>query len=262
MIAEQDNPGLVRTLTVNRMPVKVYTNRQQMGAAAAAQVAARLRTLLRNQSHVQMVFAAAPSQAELLENLAAAGQIDWSRVIAFHLDDYLDLPAGHPASFGTWLKERFFDRVQPGRVHYLTQAAASTAQQCQRYAELLAERPLDVACIGVGENGHIAFNDPPVADFHDPEAVKVVALDDRCRMQQVNDGCFAHLDLVPYTALSLTIPAIMSAREIFCVVPGERKAQAVKGALLGPVTTKCPASILRTHTAARMYLDVDAAAHV
>lgn len=250
----------IRTLMVNRMPVEVYTTRQAMGAAAGAEVAERIRTLLRHQERVRMAFAAAPSQEEFLAHLAIAPGIDWFRITAFHLDEYLGLPAGHPAAFGTWLNDHLFAKVRPGEVYYLSGSTTDPAAQCRRYAELLAQKPLDLACIGIGENGHIAFNDPPAADFRDPEAVKLVELEERCRIQQVNDGCFPRLDLVPRTAITLTVPTIMSARGIFCIVPGGRKARAVKDALRGPVSTECPASILRQHREARMYLDVDSAA--
>lgn len=252
------NPA--QSFAVDGIPVEVYESRDALGAAAAEAVAERLRGLLSRQGRVRMAFAAAPSQAELLAHLAAAPGINWSRVTAFQLDEYPGLPIGHPSSFRAWLDRHFFDKVRPGRVCYLSDMEGDPAEQCRRYDELLAEWPLDIACIGIGENGHIAFNDPPAADFEDPKAVKVVALDEACRMQQVHDGCFPAPADVPRQALTLTIPAILSVREIFCVVPGSRKAQAVRDALEGTVSSACPASALRRHGQTRMYLDPDSAA--
>jgi glucosamine-6-phosphate deaminase len=241
------------------LPVTIYESREAMGAAAAAAVAERLRDLLARQRGVRITFAAAPSQAEVLAHLAAAPGIDWERVTAFHLDEYLGLPVGHPSSFRAWLDQHLFGQVRFGRINYLSDMAGEPAEQCRRYAELLARGPLDIACIGIGENGHIAFNDPQVADFADLQAVKVVDLDETCRMQQVHDGCFPALADVPAQALTLTIPTIMAARTVFVVVPGSRKARAVCDALTGPVTAACPASVLRRHGQAQIYLDQDAA---
>lgn len=248
-----------RTFKTDRLSVKVYRTRREMGTAAGQAVASRLRELLAAQSHARLIFAAAPSQQELLEALVAAPGINWKRVVAFHMDEYVGLPEGATQSFGRWLKEAIFDRVRPGEVHYVDGRAKDVPGECSRYSALLKAAPIDLCCLGIGENGHIAFNDPPVADFKDPALVKAVELDVPCRQQQVNDGCFAAFEDVPKTALTLTVPALLGAKELHCVVPGPRKAAAVKAALQGPVSTECPASILRTHPAAVLYLDDDAA---
>jgi len=247
-----------RAFKVDRLSVKVYRTRRDMGEAAGKAVATRLRTLLATQSHVRMIFAAAPSQQELLDHLVRADGINWKRVTAFHMDEYIGLPEGAEQSFGLWLKEAIFKRVRPAEVHYVDGRAKDVAAECARYSALLKAEPIDLCCLGIGENGHIAFNDPPVADFKDPALVKAVELDVPCREQQVNDGCFPNFDAVPKIALTLTIPALMSAKEMHCVVPGPRKAAAVKRTLEGPVSTECPATILRTHPAAVLYLDDDA----
>lgn len=248
------------SFVVDRLRVEVHQNRRVMGAAACAAVADRLRRLLALQASVRIVFAAAPSQNEFLAALTEAPGIDWSRIEAFHMDEYLGLPGESPQSFGAYLRDHIFAPVKPGIVHYLNGNARSPVEECHRYARLLRERPVDIVCMGIGENGHIAFNDPPVADFADPETVKVVTLEERCRLQQVHDGCFKNLDAVPTRALSLTVPALMSGRAIYCLVPGQTKSEAVLRTLRNEISTACPATILRTHTRAELYLDPDSAA--
>lgn len=239
----------------DKLVVKVYETRKDMGCAAAMAVATEMREVISSRGRAVMVFAAAPSQNEFLEALCAIPYLDWSRVTAFHLDEYVGLPEDAPQRFGNFLRERLFERVKPGAVHYLNGNAPSPLDECRRYSELLSANPLDIACIGIGENGHIAFNDPPVADFGDPELVKMVQLEERCRLQQVHDGCFGSLADVPTHALTLTIPAIMAARSIHCIVPGPTKREAVNATLYGQISTRCPASILRTHEQAVLYLD-------
>ncbi|MGQ9780217.1 MAG: glucosamine-6-phosphate deaminase [Bacillota bacterium] len=244
----------------NLLSVEIHPDRRSLGRAAGEAVVAKIRELLGRQARVRMVFAAAPSQNEFLETLSAAEGIDWKRVTAFHMDEYLGLSADAPQSFRRYLKEHLFDRVHPGEVHLIAGEAPSPEEECARYARLLAEAPIDIVCLGIGENGHLAFNDPPVADFADPEMVKVVRLDEACRRQQVHDGCFARLEAVPTHAITLTIPVLFSGGWLYCVVPGPTKREAVKKALTGPISTTCPASILRIHPRARLYLDRDAAA--
>jgi len=239
--------------------VEIHPDRRSLGRAAGVAVAAKLRELLGQQTRVRMVFAAAPSQNEFLETLSAAEGIDWKRVTAFHMDEYLGLSAEAPQSFRRYLKEHLFDRVHPGEVYLLRGETPSPEEECGRYADLLAEAPIDIVCLGIGENGHLAFNDPPVADFADPKMVKVVQLDEACRRQQVHDGCFARLEEVPTHAITLTIPVLFSGGWLYCVVPGPTKREAVKNALTGPISTACPASILRIHPRARLYLDRDSA---
>lgn len=248
----------VRVMKVEKLQSRVYVDRAALGSAAGQAVAEKLKELLAKKP-VSVIFAAAPSQNEFLETLVAAKGIDWSRVTAFHMDEYVGLPGTAPQSFGRWLHARIFDKVKPGKVHYLDGMAKDVKQECARYTALLKAAPPDVTCMGIGENGHLAFNDPPVADFTDPQAVKVVALDLASRKQQVNDGCFDKLDAVPQTAMTLTIPTLLSAPWIYCMVPGPRKAQAVKRTLEGSIATECPATILRQHDRAVLFLDKESA---
>lgn len=242
--------------SADQLRVRTFASRADMGAAAAVDVAAALRDALRTKDNARIVFAAAPSQDDMLESLAAAPDIDWSRVTALHMDEYVGLPPGAPQRFGTYLTKRLFDQVRPGRVELID---GDDSAEARRYAELVAEAPIDVVCLGIGENGHIAFNDPQVADFADPLSVKVVALDERSRRQQVNDGCFPSISAVPTHAITLTIPALMSGRRLFCTVPGGSKRDAVRQALDGPITEACPASVLRRHPDCTLYLDADSA---
>ena len=234
--------------------VSRYDTRAAMAQAAASDIAAHLRDLLDGQDGLRMVFAAAPSQAEMLAGLAAAPGIDWRRITAFHMDEYLGLQPGDPASFVSWLCRHFFDRVPIGKVH-LMEAGDDPEATSANYAALLGTAPIDVVCLGIGVNGHIAFNDPPVADFNDPLDVKVVTLDQDCRQQQVDEGCFRALDLVPRQAMTITVPPLMRANRLFAVVPGAIKREAVRRTLQGPISTDCPASILRTHPNCTLYLD-------
>lgn len=238
---------------VDLLEYRVYESRRQMGAAACRDVAARMRELLASQERVRMIFAAAPSQNEFLEELSKTEGIDWSRVTAFHMDEYLGLPEEAPQRFGRFLSRGLFDLVRPGRVEMIH--SANGEKECARYAALLNEAPIDIVCLGIGENGHIAFNDPPVADFDDPQTVKAVELEEPCRIQQVNDGCFAALEEVPTHALTLTIPALLSASRLYCIVPGPTKREAVRRTLTEPVSTACPATVLRRHPACILYAD-------
>src|SRR5688572_8820062 len=198
-----------------------------MGRAAATDAAAVIQQSIATKRVARVILASAPSQVELLDALTAS-DIDWGRVTIFHMDEYVGLNADHPASFRHFQKERVLSRVQPAAFHGIRGEAEDPSEECRRYSALLAEAPIDVVCLGIGENGHIAFNDPPVANFSDPLLVKIVELDDACRTQQVNDGCFPNFDLVPRTAITLTVPALVSADAMVCVVPGPRKAQAIR----------------------------------
>jgi len=258
----EKNPS--RRFRVDALDVAVFGNRADMGTFAAEECAAAVREVLGRQAACRMVFAAAPSQNEVLAGLATARGIDWSRVQAFHMDEYVGLAPEAPQRFGVFLRDRLFGLLPFGRVEYLGKGGASgapgaAADEASRYAALIAEAPIDIVCLGVGENGHIAFNDPGVADFGDPLLVKEVSLDRECRLQQVHDGCFPDFDAVPPTALTLTIPALMSGKKLFCVVPGPTKARAVKGMLEGPISEACPASILRRHGHCALYLDAASA---
>ncbi|MCL4540950.1 MAG: glucosamine-6-phosphate deaminase [Chloroflexi bacterium] len=240
--------------SVDSLAVEVYPDRQALGSAAAGTVAGWLRQALTERDRVGAIFASAPSQDEFLASLVTEPNLDWSRVVAFHLDEYVGLPSDMPQSFAHFLRQRLFDRVHPGVVHYLD-SLDDPERACQRYANLLASQPLAVACIGIGENGHLAFNDPHIADFADPFLVKPVEIDEVSRAQQVHDGCFLRIDLVPRRALTVTLPAILSAERIAIMVPGSTKARAIQAALQGPITTSCPASILRRHPHAVLFVD-------
>lgn len=245
--------------TVPGMPrLRTFPDRRAMGEAAALDVAAELRKRLASQEGVRMVFAAAPSQREMLDSLIAAEGIDWTRITAFHMDEYLDLPTEAPERFARWLQEAIFDRVPFAATHVIDPGADAQAT-ATAYAGLLDEAPIDLVCLGIGQNGHLAFNDPPVADLNDPVAVKIVTLDDACRRQQVDDGGFATLDEVPRKAITLTVPRLLAADRLFCVVSGSAKQQAVELAVTAPVSAAHPATALRTHPDATLYVDSAAA---
>jgi glucosamine-6-phosphate deaminase len=237
----------------------VFPDRDELGRAAARDIAAALRAALRRQDSVRVVFAAAPSQQETLTALAAEPGIDWRRVSAFHLDEYLGLAPDDPAAFGAWLSRHLFDKVPFGAVA-LMQPGADVDLALARYRALLAAAPVDLVCCGIGVNGHLAFNDPPAA-FDEPELVQLVDLDPVCRQQQVDDGCFASLTDVPQRAMTMTIPAILAAAEIFCMVPGGHKRDAVRAAFCGEVREAVPASALQLHPRCSVYLDVDSSPH-
>ena len=249
-----------KSFKVDQLQVKVFRDRASMGAAAAAAAANILRAAIQKQGAARIIVASAPSQNELVAGLAAAPEIDWRRVTIFHMDEYVGLPATHPASFRNYQQRLLLSQVTPAVFHGIRGEAPNPEAECARYAALLAEAPIDLVCMGIGENGHIAFNDPPVADFADPLKVKIVKLDEICRQQQVNDGCFPNLDSVPRQAITLTCPTLVSGRTLVCVVPGPRKAAAVAATLRGTISPACPASILRSHPAATLFVDEAAAA--
>ncbi len=244
-------------MTFDKLQVKKAESRAWMGVFAAADCAETLRCLLSVKDTVSMIFAAAPSQNETLAALIKEPDIDWSRVVAFHMDEYVGLANDHPQSFGTYLREHVFDKLPFKAVHYIHGDAADPAAECARYGKLLADNPVDIVCLGIGENGHIAFNDPGVADFDDPYPVKLAKLDDICRMQQVHDGCFPTIDHVPTHAFTLTIPSLTSAGHLFCSVPASTKAEAVYRTCREEVSEDCPATIMRNHPHAVLYCDGD-----
>jgi glucosamine-6-phosphate deaminase len=261
--AKSASAHTARHFVAGRLAVEIHPDRRALGVSAARAAAAWLHEVIAAQGFARVVFACAPSQNEFLDALfdpAACGvAVDWSRVTAFHMDDYLGLTAEHPQSFRRYLREHVLSRVQIGVFHPIVAESADVAGFCADYTSLLRERPIDLICLGIGENGHIAFNDPPVADFDDPALIKVVELDDACRTQQVNDGCFPTFADVPAHALSLTIPVFRQARRLSVHAPGPRKAHAAAGTVHGEISTACPASILRTHSNATLYLDRDSA---
>ena len=245
------------------LDVKVCATRDEMGAAAAKRAGDILRKVLSEKEEANVIFAAAPSQNETLAHLVEERGIDWTRVNAFHMDEYVGLPFGHPARFSQYLAEHIFDLVPFRRVFRLGEGNGTPEEECRRYEELLKEYPTDLVCLGIGENGHIAFNDPGVADFRDPVLVKLAALDDVCRQQQVNDGCFPTIDDVPTHALTLTIPALTAAKHLVCTVPGKTKTAAVTETVLGrEISERCPATIMRRHPSATLYCDYDSAAGI
>jgi glucosamine-6-phosphate deaminase len=255
----------IAEFTADSLRVVVYDNRFAMGHAAAVFVAKAVATRQAAAGRANVVFAAAPSQDEFLDALCEPGRVDWSRVVAFHMDEYLGLRPDHPASFRKYLREHLFDRVglDGDRLRLIPgEDRKRPMATCLAYEALLNASPTDVVCAGIGENGHLAFNDPPVADFLDPVKIKPVRLDHACRIQQVNDGCFASIDEVPTHAYTLTVPALLSAPVVSLCVPGPRKAEAVRAALKGPISEECPASALRRHGGAVLFLDRDAAAGV
>ena len=246
----------------DNLETRVYDSRKEMGAAAARDVAAAIEKVLAEKEICNMIFAAAPSQNELLAALRADTSIRWNRVRAFHMDEYCGLRPEAPQAFGNFLEQALFAHVPFLRVHYLREAGNTPEEICENYSALLKQYPVDIVCLGIGENGHIAFNDPAVADFSDPALVKVAELDAVCRQQQVNDGCFDTLEEVPARAVTLTIPALCRGKKLFCVVPGTRKAQAVRRTCEGPIGEACPATALRRHGGAVLYLDRDSAAQL
>ena len=249
------------TQKVENLPVYIFETRAEMGVKAAEDAAKIINEVIAKNGVANVVFAAAPSQNDLLENLLKQ-DIDWSKVRGFHQDEYIGISPDEPAGFGLWLRRAIFDKVPFMELHYLLCDADQADAKCAEYTELLTKYPIDLIFLGIGENGHLAFNDPAVADFNDPKMIKVVELDDVCRQQQVNDGCFPTLNDVPKQAMSLTMSFIMSVPHAICVVPTDRKANAVYGATRGPVTTACPASILRQHKSAGLYLDKAAASKI
>ena len=249
------------TKNVGNLPIYIFENRAVMGVAAAERAAKIINDVIAKNGVANVVFAAAPSQDDMLENLLKQ-DIDWTKVRGFHQDEYVGIDASEPAGFGNFLDRAIFKKVPFMELHYLLCAADETEAKCAEYTELLKKYPIDLILLGIGENGHLAFNDPAVADFEDPKMIKVVELDDVCRQQQVNDGCFATLNDVPKQAMTLTMSFIMSVPHAVCVVPTIRKANAVYNAVNGPVTTECPASMLRNHADAGLYLDMDSASKI
>lgn len=236
--------------------VETFATRAEMGRAAGAAAAREIANRLAQQPNVRVMFAAAPSQQEMLAALIAAPGIAWERVTAFHLDEFVGLPEQAPQRYARWLDRHLFDRVSFGRVERMM-PDLDTAAECRRYAALLAEAPIDLICLGIGVNGHIAYNDPPFADFHDSVDVKTIDLDAASRQQMVDEGAFAALTDVPTQAITITVPRLMRADCLICTVPGAAKRAAVAACLRGPLTPTCPASILPTHRNCTMFLDRD-----
>lgn len=239
----------------DKLTVEIYENRTLMGEAAARDVKAKMAELLAQKDEINMIFAAAPSQNDVLNALVNDKTIEWNRVNAYHMDEYIGLDKDAPQGFGNFLEKHIFGLVPFKSVHYIDITTDDPKKEAERYGKLLDENRADIVLMGIGENGHIAFNDPPVADFHDSQTVKPVALDEVCRRQQVNDGCFSSIDEVPTHAMTLTVPTLVRAPYLFCVVPAQTKAKAVFETLNGEIDEHCPASVLRWHDHAKLYLD-------
>jgi len=255
-------PTPVREFLAEALAVRVHPTPDALAQDAAEMVRAHLQATLAHQEKATAILASATSQVRFLEALTALPDIDWSRITLFHMDEYLGISAEHSASFRRFMRERVEAKIRPRAFHYIQGDADEPLRECERYARLLAEQPMDLCCLGIGENGHVAFNDPHVADFKDPAPIKLVKLDVPCRQQQVGEGCFSTLAEVPQYAFTLTIPTLCSARRMVCVVPERRKAAAVRAALQGPITTACPASILRQQPHCTLFLDAESAALV
>jgi glucosamine-6-phosphate deaminase len=239
--------------------VLIFDTKDTMGHAAAVHAAGLIADAVRQRGNARIIVGTGSSQDRMIHWLVNQPSIDWSKLDVFHMDEYVGMAADHPASFRRWLRTHVAAFASAARYHYLAGDAPDVDAEIRRYADALAAKPIDVCFIGFGENGHIAFNDPHEADFADPKAIKRVVLDEKCRMQQVGEGHFKSLADAPPEALTLTCPTLMSARHIIACVPEKRKAQAVRDALEGPLTTKCPASRVTRHPSAMIYLDADSA---
>jgi glucosamine-6-phosphate deaminase len=248
-----------REAVVGQLRVRLAPDAHALGATAARHAAAALRDAIATRGRAHAMFATGNSQFEFLDALVTEPSVDWTRVVGFHMDEYVGIGADHPASFRRYLRERLVSRVPFAAFHDIDGDAPDLDAECDRYATLLRTHPLDLCCLGIGENGHLAFNDPPVADFADPLDVKVVELDETCRRQQVGEGHFPDVAAVPTHAITVTIPALLRASVVIAIVPEARKREPVQRALVGAIDTACPASILREQPHATLYLDEESA---
>jgi len=247
---------------IENLRVRIYESRSAMGADAAKDVGDKINDLLAHKEFVNIIFAAAPSQNEFLYHLSRRQGVFWSRINAFHMDEYIGLEKDSSGRFANFLKEKLFDKVPLHAIYYINGDVPGIEVECDRYAALLIQNPPDIVCMGIGVNTHIAFNDPHVADFNDPLLVKKVELDPVCRQQQVNDGCFDHLNKVPTAAITLTVPALMKASYIYCIVPGTNKSKAVYHTINSEVNAKYPSTVLRKHSNMILYLDKDSSVEI
>lgn len=250
---------LNRQFQIEGLSIQVYETKETLGREAANQAAKFIHGAIQQHGRARVLFSAANSQLDMIRNLTSLPGIDWGAVEAFHIDEYIGLSTSHPASFGGWLKREVVDKVSPAKVHYLAGDAQDLEKEGRRYANLLSQAPIDISFLGIGENGHIGFNDPHVANFSDPQIVKTVMLDERCRLQQVGEGHWPNLSSVPPGGITITCPSLVKATHIISCVSGPQKAEAVRNALEGPIATTCPASLIRTHPDAKLYLDVQSA---
>jgi glucosamine-6-phosphate deaminase len=247
-----------KTFYKDKLKVEIFRKKEDMGQESASFVAEKLNQAIKDRGFANLILGTGASQYPLHDVLLKK-ELDWTKINLFHLDEYIGISDQHPASFRKFLKERIAVKVNPKNVFYLEGDADDINAEIKRYEKLLKDNPIDVACIGIGENGHIAFNDPYIADFNDPEYLKVVEMDEACRKQQVGEGWFPTIRDVPKRAITLTITAIMDCKVLCCVVPDERKSEAVFNTLNGEISTFCPASILRKHDNAVLFLDSFAA---
>lgn len=247
---------------VDELPISVYASNEAMGQAAAAEAAGVISQAIAARGAANVILATGNSQLTFLSALCEDRSVNWQAVRVFHMDEYVGLDPQHPASFPLFLQRHFLDYVAAGAFFPVAAPVDGTEAACQEYEALLRRYPADLCACGIGENGHLAFNDPPYADFDDPLWVKVVTLDERSRRQQVGEGHFGSLDEVPTHAVTLTIPALLAAGRVLCIVPEARKAEAVQTALHGPISEDCPASILRSQPHARLYLDPESAVRI
>lgn len=252
--------SLLKVLEIGNARVEIHSSVAALGEAAAAQTARLIAGAIAARGHARIIVATGNSQLAFISALMKRRDVEWGRVEAFHMDEYVGIRKDHPASFRLWLRTRVDEKSALGDMHYIDGDASDLSGEIARYTQLLTAKPIDIAFVGFGENGHIAFNDPPVADFRDPATLKIVTLDEACRRQQVGEGHFKDMDSVPKQALTITCPGLFRAAAWVCCVPEARKAKAVRGALEGPITTECPASIVRTHPQPFVYLDQDSAA--
>ncbi len=249
-------------LTVGGLRVRVFDTAESMGMAAARNTAAVVRKAVASQGQARIVIATGNSQLPFVRALAEEDDVPWQEVTVFHLDEYVGIEPDHPASFQRWIAGNITRPLRPAAVHYLQADAPDPVAEARRYEDLLREAPLDLVCLGIGENGHIAFNEPHVTDFDDPRWVRVITLDDRSRRQQVGEGHFPDVEAVPAQAMTLTVPALLAPRHIQVVVPEARKAEAVHATLTAPVSPACPATILREQSDVELFLDRESAALV
>jgi glucosamine-6-phosphate deaminase len=252
----------VRTFQVDALQVEVYRHEADLVESLVRQTRSYLSEVANRQGAIAAILASGGSQVRLLKELTADEGIDWSRMTLFHLDEYLGISGEHPASFGRYMRELVTDKVAPQQFNYLAGDTIEPIAECDRYHRLLSAQPIDLCFLGIGATGHIAFNEPEVADFSDPYPVKLVKLDDKSRQQQVDGGFFDRIEAVPQYALTLTLPTICQAKRICCLAMGAKKAEIVNTMLSGEISPTCPASILRKYPTATLYLDEAAASLV
>ncbi|MCT7948652.1 glucosamine-6-phosphate deaminase [Ancylothrix sp. C2] len=249
----------IKTFQVGALRVQIYGSAAEMAEHSAQIAGEYLQEILKQKNSANIILATGQSQIEFLQNLVAKAELDWSKITLFHLDEYLGIDANNPASFRYYLREKVEKLVKPKEFYYLEGDTNQPLQECERYSQLLQAYPSDLVCLGIGDNGHIAFNEPAVADFEDPKTVKLVKLESTTRLQLLNGGDFPEIELVPQYAFTLTIPVICAAKKILCFAPKKRKAKIIQTILESSITPKIPASILRNQPQATLFLDNDSA---